>query len=62
MRNRAKCVNCGDIIESVTRHDFKWCSCRSIAVDGGDDYHKRCGEPKDFDAAFDKESIDEEDI
>jgi hypothetical protein len=22
------------------RHDFKWCACKSIAVDGGGDYLK----------------------
>lgn len=39
--NKAQCAVCGDIIESVHRHDFKWCSCRSIAVDGGKSYIKR---------------------
>lgn len=41
-RNRIQCKRCGDIIESVYRHDFKWCSCRSCAVDGGKDYLRRC--------------------
>lgn len=27
IRNRAKCRNCGDIIESKHRHDFVSCSC-----------------------------------
>jgi hypothetical protein len=27
MRNKAKCRNCGDIIESKTRHDFVMCKC-----------------------------------
>ena len=40
--NRAKCLLCGEIIESTYRHDFKWCSCRNVAVDGGLDYLKRC--------------------
>lgn len=26
-RNRAECLNCGDIIESKFRHDFVTCSC-----------------------------------
>jgi hypothetical protein len=42
--NRAKCKLCGDIIESVSRHDFKFCTCKSIAVDGGKDYLKRWGD------------------
>lgn len=30
-----------DVIESMYRHDFKWCSCGQCAVDGGHDYLKR---------------------
>ena len=40
--NKAKCKLCGDIIESKHRHDFVWCKCGEIAVDGGKDYLKRC--------------------
>jgi len=43
IHNRVKCVKCGDIIESKTRHDFVECSCRSIFVDGGKDYLRRGG-------------------
>ena len=39
--NKVQCLICGDIIESVNRHDFKWCSCKNVAVDGGLDYLKR---------------------
>ena len=42
--NRIKCLKCGDIIISYNRHDFKWCKCHSCAVDGGNDYLKRCGD------------------
>ena len=41
LSNRAKCLLCGEIIESTYRHDFRWCSCRNLAVDGGLDYLKR---------------------
>jgi len=34
------CFKCLDVIQSMFRHDFKWCSCKSIAVDGGGDYLK----------------------
>ena len=34
-------MKCGDIIESVHRHDFVECSCGSIFVDGGHDYLRR---------------------
>lgn len=35
-----KCINCGDIIFSRCRHDFKSCFCGKISVDGGFDYCK----------------------
>jgi len=43
--NKVRCNKCGDVIESETRHDFKWCKCKSVAVDGGHDYLKRVGVP-----------------
>lgn len=35
-----KCESCGDIIYSRTRHDMRYCSCKSVAIDGGQDYTK----------------------
>jgi hypothetical protein len=46
--NKAQCKICGDILESTDRHDFKYCSCGSVAVDGGHDYARRVGDPKNF--------------
>jgi ribosomal protein L37E len=43
--NSARCRRCGDVLVSEYRRDFKWCSCGGIAVDGGKDYLKRCGDP-----------------
>lgn len=40
--NKIRCKKCGDIIESKTSHDFKFCKCGSVAVDGGKDYLRRC--------------------
>ena len=48
IRNRARCKACGDIIESVHRHDFVWCNCQAIAVDGGTDYLRRVGDMSKF--------------
>ncbi len=45
-RNAAHCSRCNDIIESKHRHDFVWCSCKALAVDGGLAYAKRCYDPK----------------
>lgn len=42
-RNAARCLKCNDIIESKYRHDFVWCSCESIFVDGGLDYARYGG-------------------
>lgn len=41
IRNRAKCLLCGDMIESKGRHDFVTCSCGSLSVDGGKWYLSR---------------------
>ena len=35
---RVKCKLCGDVIQSLHRHDWKMCKCKSIFVDGGGDY------------------------
>lgn len=41
--NKIKCKICGDVIESTYRHDFKFCKCGAVAVDGGKDYLRRLG-------------------
>lgn len=47
IRNRIQCKLCGDIIESTSVHDFKFCSCGKVAIDGGKCYLKRTGDPID---------------
>lgn len=49
-RNRAKCLNCGDIVESKSRHDWVTCSCfhneantRGFFLDGGGEYGRYGG-------------------
>lgn len=44
VRNSARCLKCGDNIESTHVHHFQWCSCKNIAVDGGQEYLKRVGD------------------
>lgn len=39
-RNSARCMDCGDEIESTHRHDWVQCSCRAIFVDGGREYRR----------------------
>ena len=41
LRNRIRCNNCGDIIESTYRHELVECSCGRVFVDGGHDYLRR---------------------
>ena len=37
---KATCLLCNNTIQSQHRHDFKWCSCKNIFVDGGEDYFR----------------------
>lgn len=43
LRNSARCLHCGDEIESTHRHDFKWCRCGKLGVDGGHAYIRQIG-------------------
>lgn len=47
LRNAIQCKICGDVIESVSIHDFKTCSCGACSVDGGHDYLRRCAKSLD---------------
>ena len=42
IKNRIQCKYCGDIIESISVHDLKFCRCGKVAVDGGREYLRRC--------------------
>ena len=47
--NKIKCNKCGEVIEKHTfPHDFKFCKCGAVAVDGGKDYLRRCGNREDW--------------
>ena len=58
IHNRAKCLKCGDIIESKYRHDWVQCSCGEIFVDGGTDYCR--GGAKEFGNFIDMSEYEEE--
>jgi len=34
-RHAVQCRKCLEIIESKHRHDFKYCSCNAVGIDGG---------------------------
>lgn len=36
--NAYQCPKCLAAVYSRTRHDYRWCPCHTIAVDGGLDY------------------------
>lgn len=58
VRNRIKCKKCGEIIESTSRHDFKFCKCGAVAVDGGKDYLRRSKE--DYEELVEYEGSDDD--
>lgn len=41
IRNSARCLVCEDEIVSERGWDFRYCSCGSLAVDGGLEYTRR---------------------
>lgn len=41
LSNQVKCLKCGDTPFSAHRHDFKYCKCGHVAIDGGMSYCKR---------------------
>lgn len=55
--NKIKCNKCGDIIESTYRHDFKFCKCGAVAVDGGKDYLRRGGNREDWEELSEYENV-----
>ena len=45
LSNQVRCLECGDEPFSAHRHDFKFCNCCAVSVDGGMEYLRRVGEP-----------------
>lgn len=43
LSNQLRCHKCGDTPYSAHRHDFRYCKCGAVAVDGGMDYLGRGG-------------------
>ena len=48
IRNRIKCLKCGDIIESKSVHDWVQCTCGACFIDGGHDYMRIGGNKEDW--------------
>lgn len=45
---KIRCLKCNDIIESLSAHGLKECSCGSCFINGGDKYIRIGGEFKDI--------------
>ena len=43
-----ECKHCGDVIFSRARHDFCYCECNKVAIDGGKLYTRVIGDNKDY--------------
>ena len=42
--NRVQCKNCGEVLTSYHRHDYKTCGCENeTMIDGGNDYQRYGG-------------------
>ena len=54
LKNAARCRKCDTVIESKSVHDFKYCKCRAIFVDGGLDYLRRGGYLDDIEELSEK--------
>ncbi len=71
VKNAARCLNCGEVIESKSVHDWVCCSCfhksdgqTGIFVDGGLEYVRCGGHPEYFEdlsetRPFTDEEVDE---
>ena len=61
---KIKCLKCNDIIESLSKHDFKYCKCKACFIDGGNAYTRVGGDPKYihwvYDDGHEEELISEE--
>ena len=64
LSNKAKCLKCGDVIESKHVHDYVNCKCGAISVDGGTEYLKRSGSFSDIEdlSEYELEATDLEEM
>lgn len=61
IKNQIKCNHCGDILTSNFTHEFKWCSCKTVFIDGGLSYPRRgFTKPTDYEELSIYEDEDED--
>lgn len=44
LRSQVECPECGELIASIHRHDFRSCGCGKTYIDGGRDYLRLGGD------------------
>lgn len=52
LSNRVECPECGDVVESRSRHDFASCGCGETFTDGGRSYLRRTANAIDRSTVF----------
>ena len=52
IKNSVQCLKCQEIIVSTYRHDFKYCKCGAVFIDGGLDYLRYGGNSGEFKTLF----------
>lgn len=62
IKNSARCKKCHDVLVSVSVHDFKWCTCRTIFVDGGREYLRRGGDFSSLEDLSEFEGLEESEV
>lgn len=60
LRSQIECGECGELIASIHRHDFRTCGCGATSIDGGRDYLRVLA--KDLDSVVHRSVSIEEDI
>ncbi len=56
IHNCARCLKCGDVLESRSTHDKRTCNCGNLTVDGGTEYIRRCFKEED---SYEELSVEE---
>jgi hypothetical protein len=46
--HKLRCKKCGEIIQSLHRHDMVMCGCKAVGIDGGSDYSRVIGNMEDW--------------
>lgn len=69
IHNRIRCKNCGQVIESMSQHDWVCCDCfhksdgkTGCFVDGGKTYLRSGGDPKYIEGMYEIRPFTDEEV